>query len=163
MGSSGLTSSATFTSATGLKITTTLDLNIQNEVQKIVSEEIDKSEKLGISNGAAMVIDPTNGQVLAMVGSRDYNSDKTDGKFNVVTQALRQPGSAIKPVTYLTAIKKGYTASSMIMDTPERWLQGYSWLSGGEVYITEQEVFYISSKGETLCNFKMGSDRRRIY
>jgi 1A family penicillin-binding protein len=102
----------------GLKITTTLDLNIQNEVQKIVSEEIDKSEKLGISNGAAMVIDPTNGQVLAMVGSRDYNSDKTDGKFNVVTQALRQPGSAIKPVTYLTAIKKGYTASSMIMDTP---------------------------------------------
>lgn len=102
----------------GLKITTTLDLAIQNEVQKIVSEEIDKSEKLGITNGAAMVIDPTNGQVLAMVGSRGYNSDKTDGKFNVVTQALRQPGSAIKPVTYLTAIKKGYTASSMIMDTP---------------------------------------------
>lgn len=102
----------------GLKITTTLDLNIQNEIQKIVSEEIDKSEKLGISNGAAMVIDPTNGQVLAMVGSRDYNSDKTDGKFNVVTQALRQPGSAIKPITYLTAIKKGYTASSLIMDTP---------------------------------------------
>ncbi len=102
----------------GLKITTTLDLNIQNEVQKIVSEEIDKSEKLGISNGAAMVIDPTNGQILAMVGSRDYNSTKTDGKFNVTTQALRQPGSAIKPVTYLTAIKKGYTAASLIMDTP---------------------------------------------
>ena len=102
----------------GLKITTTLDLNIQNEVQKIVAEEIDKSEKLGISNGAAMVIDPTNGQVLAMVGSRDYNSTKTDGKFNVTTLALRQPGSAIKPVTYLTAIRKGYTAASMIMDTP---------------------------------------------
>lgn len=102
----------------GLKITTTLDLNIQNETQKIVAEEIDKSEKLGISNGAAMVIDPTNGQVLAMVGSRDYNSDKTDGKFNVVTQSLRQPGSAIKPVTYLTAIRKGFNASSLIMDTP---------------------------------------------
>lgn len=102
----------------GLKITTTLDLNIQSEVQKIVSEEVDKSEKLGISNGAAMVIDPTNGQVLAMVGSRGYNSDKTDGKFNVATQALRQPGSAIKPVTYLTAIRKGYTAASLILDTP---------------------------------------------
>ncbi|MFA7300940.1 MAG: PBP1A family penicillin-binding protein [Candidatus Shapirobacteria bacterium] len=102
----------------GLKITTTLDLDMQSEVQKIVSEEIDKGEKLGISNGAAMVIDPTNGQVLAMVGSRDYNSTKTDGKFNVVTQGLRQPGSAIKPVTYLTAIKKGYTAASLIMDTP---------------------------------------------
>lgn len=102
----------------GLKVTTTLDLNMQNEVAKIVSEEVDKSEKLGISNGAAMVIDPTSGQVLAMVGSRDYNSDKTDGKFNVVTQGLRQPGSAIKPITYLTAIKKGYTAASLIMDTP---------------------------------------------
>ncbi len=102
----------------GLKITTTLDLDIQTEVQKIVAEEIEKAEKLGISNGAAMVIDPTSGQVLAMVGSRDYNSDKTDGKFNVATQALRQPGSAIKPITYLTAIKKGYTAASLIMDTP---------------------------------------------
>jgi len=102
----------------GLKVTTTLDLKTQNNVQKIVSEEIDKVEKLGISNGAAVVIDPTNGQVLAMVGSRGYNSDKTDGKFNVVTQALRQPGSSIKPVTYLTAIRKGYTASTMVMDTP---------------------------------------------
>jgi 1A family penicillin-binding protein len=102
----------------GLKITTTLDLKIQKETQKIVSEEVDKGEKLGFSNGAAIVIDPINGQILAMVGSRDYNSTKTDGKFNVATQALRQPGSAIKPVTYLTAIKKGYTASSLIMDTP---------------------------------------------
>lgn len=102
----------------GLKITTTLDLKLQREVQKIVSEEIDKSEKLGISNGAAVVIDPVSGQVLAMVGSRDYFSTKTDGNFNVVTQALRQPGSAIKPITYLTAIKRGYTAASLIMDTP---------------------------------------------
>ncbi|MBI2465351.1 PBP1A family penicillin-binding protein [Candidatus Shapirobacteria bacterium] len=102
----------------GLKITSTLDLKLQEKVQTIVSEEIDKAEKLGISNGAAVVIDPTNGQVLAMVGSRGYNSDKTDGKFNVVTQALRQPGSAIKPVTYLTAIRKGYSAASMVMDTP---------------------------------------------
>jgi 1A family penicillin-binding protein len=102
----------------GLKITTTLDLKIQNETQKIVSEEIDKSEKLGISNGAAIVTDPRNGQVLAMIGSRGYFSDKTDGKFNVVTQALRQPGSSIKPVTYLTAIRRGYTASSLIMDVP---------------------------------------------
>lgn len=102
----------------GLKVTTTLDLDLQNEVQKIISEEIDKAEKLGISNGASVVLDPTTGEVLAMVGSRGYFSDKTDGKFNVVTQALRQPGSAIKPVTYLTAIKKGYTSSSLIMDTP---------------------------------------------
>ena len=102
----------------GLKIITTLDLDLQNEAQKIVAEEIDKTDEIGISNGAALVMDPTNGQVLAMVGSRDYFSEKTDGNFNVVTQALRQPGSSIKPITYLGAIKKGWTAATMIMDTP---------------------------------------------
>jgi len=102
----------------GLKITTTLDLEMQNRVQTIVSDEVTKVEKMGISNGAAVVVDPINGQVLAMVGSRDYNSDKTDGKFNVVTQGLRQPGSTIKPVTYLTALRKGWTPSSLVMDTP---------------------------------------------
>lgn len=102
----------------GLKVTTTLDINLQNKVQEIVSGQIDKSEKLLISNGAALVMDPRDGQVLAMVGSRGYNSDKTSGQFNVVTQGLRQPGSAIKPITYLMALRKGYSAASMIMDTP---------------------------------------------
>ena len=102
----------------GLKITTTLDLKTQQQAEQIVSSEVDKAATLGISNGAALVMDPTTGQVLAMVGSRGYDSDKTDGKFNVVTQGLRQPGSSIKPVVYLTAIKKGYTAATMLMDTP---------------------------------------------
>ncbi len=102
----------------GLQVYTTLDLELHNEVQKIVSEEIDKTENLGISNGAALVMDPVTGQVLSMVGSRDYFSDKTSGKFNVVTQGLRQPGSAIKPVTYLTGLQKGFTPASMIMDVP---------------------------------------------
>ena len=106
----------------GLKITTTLDLELQEQAQKIVSDEVDKAENLGISNGAALVLDPTNGQVLAMVGSRGYFSDKTDGAFNVTTQALRQPGSAIKPVTYLAGLKKGMTAATMIMDTPVTFL-----------------------------------------
>ena len=102
----------------GLKITTTLDLDMQEEAEKIVSEEIDKAEKLEISNGAALILDPANGQVLSMVGSRGYFSDKTDGNFNMTTQALRQPGSAIKPITYLAGLKKGVTAATMIMDTP---------------------------------------------
>jgi 1A family penicillin-binding protein len=106
----------------GLKITTTLDLDLQKKAEEIVAEEIDKDEEKGISNGAALVLDPATGQVLAMVGSRDYWSTKTDGNFNVVTQALRQPGSSIKPITYLTAIKKGWTAATMIMDTPVTFL-----------------------------------------
>jgi len=102
----------------GLKVKTTLDGEWQAIAEKVVGEEIDKAEKLGVSNGAAVVLDPQTGEVRAMVGSRDYFSDKTDGQFNVVTQGLRQPGSAIKPITYLAAIRKGWTAGSLIMDTP---------------------------------------------
>ncbi len=105
--------------AGGLKVTTTLDLNLQTQAEEIVEEEINKAEESGkeISNGGVVVTDPQTGEILAMVGSRDYFSEDIDGKYNVTT-ALRQPGSAIKPVTYLTALKKGYTASTLIMDTP---------------------------------------------
>ena len=101
----------------GLRVTTTLDLKLQEEAQKAVSEEIKKVESLHITNGAAVVLDPQKGEILAMVGSKDYNDPNYDGKVNV-TLSLRQPGSAIKPVTYLTALKKGYTASTLLMDTP---------------------------------------------
>lgn len=101
----------------GLQVTTTLDLDLQEEAQKIVAEEIEKVENLDISNGAAVVLNPETGEILSMVGSRGYESDKTDGQVNV-TMSLRQPGSAIKPITYVTALKKGYTASTLLMDVP---------------------------------------------
>jgi len=102
----------------GLRVTTTLDLDLQEEAQKIVAEEIAKVEKkYHITNGGAVVINPNSGEILAMVGSKNYDDPNYDGKFNV-TLALRQPGSAIKPVTYVTALKKGYTPATMIMDTP---------------------------------------------
>lgn len=99
----------------GLRVTTSLDLDLQEKAQSIVSEEIEKVENLNITNGAAMVLDPKTGQILAMVGSKNYDDPDYDGKYNVAT-ALRQPGSTIKPVTYVTALKKGYTASTMLMD-----------------------------------------------
>lgn len=101
----------------GLKVTTTLDYSIQEEAQKAVTEEIAKVESLHITNGAAIVLDPNTGEILAMVGSKNYNDPDYDGKVNV-TLSLRQPGSAIKPVTYVTALKKGYTASTLLMDAP---------------------------------------------
>lgn len=100
----------------GLKVTTTLDLNLQNQAQQIVTDEITKVEKQHITNGAAVVINPETGEILAMVGSKDFNDPKV-GQYNVVT-ALRQPGSSFKPFTYVTGLKKGYTAASMIMDVP---------------------------------------------
>ncbi len=100
----------------GLKVTTTLDLDLQNTAQQIVSDEIAKVEKQHITNGAAVVLNPETGEILAMVGSRDFNAPNV-GQYNVVT-ALRQPGSSFKPFTYVTALKKGYTASTLLMDVP---------------------------------------------
>ena len=99
----------------GLRVVTSLDLDFQEKVQATIAAEIAKVEKLHITNGAAVVMDPQTGEILAMVGSKNYDDPNYDGKVNVAL-SLRQPGSAIKPVTYLTALKKGYTLASMLMD-----------------------------------------------
>ncbi|PIS09665.1 penicillin-binding protein [Candidatus Beckwithbacteria bacterium CG10_big_fil_rev_8_21_14_0_10_34_10] len=99
----------------GLKVHTTLDWELQKEAQEIVSEEIEKVEVLNITNGAAMVMDPNTGEILAMVGSKNYFDKDYDGQVNVCL-SLRQPGSAIKPITYLAALKRGYTPASLLID-----------------------------------------------
>lgn len=102
----------------GLKVWTTLDLEIQDYAQDIVKTEIDKLTKLKVSNGAALVTDAKSGQILAMVGSKDYFDDDIDGKFNVTT-APRQPGSSIKPLNYAVGIETGKaTAASIFDDDP---------------------------------------------
>lgn len=99
----------------GLVVTTTLDYNLQQKAETIVAGEIAKVEKQHITNGAAVVLNPQTGEILAMVGSKNFNDPNYDGQFNVTT-ALRQPGSAIKPITYVTAFKEGYTPSTLLMD-----------------------------------------------
>lgn len=99
----------------GLRVTTSLDLDIQEAAQRAVTEEIEKVKNLKITNGAAITLDPKTGQILAMVGSKGWEDPNYDGKFNVTT-AIRQPGSAIKPVVYLAGLRKGYTASTLLMD-----------------------------------------------
>ncbi len=111
----------------GLRVTTTLDFKLQEEAQKIVKDEVDKLTKYTVGNGAAVVMNPKNGQILAMVGSKDYfgesepaNCDEASTctftpNVNVALQ-LRQPGSATKPITYAAAMQKGYTAASPILD-----------------------------------------------
>lgn len=101
----------------GLKVTTTLDLALQEKAQEIVSTEIANVEKQHITNGAAMVMNPETGEILAMVGSKNFGASDYDGQVNVTT-ALRQPGSSFKPFTYVTAFKKGYSPASLIMDVP---------------------------------------------
>lgn len=101
----------------GLKVVTSLDWDLQEKAQLAVSEEIAKVENLHITNGAAVVINPQNGQILSMVGSKDFGAQDYDGQVNV-TLSRRQPGSSIKPVTYLTGLKKGYTAATVFADVP---------------------------------------------
>lgn len=113
--------------AGGLTVTTTLDWKLQEQAQLAVKEEVEKAKKLKVSNGAAVVLDPRNGEILAMVGSKDYTATDSSGlKFNVVTQGLRQPGSALKPVIYAAALTRGYSASTMLMDVETKYPSGDS-------------------------------------
>lgn len=109
----------------GLRVTTTLDWELQKKVQSTVSEEVTKVKYLKVTNGAAVVMDTDTGEILAMVGSRDYSATESGGyKFNVATQGLRQPGSAIKPISYATAFKKGYTPATVLMDVETKYPSG---------------------------------------
>ena len=102
----------------GLKVITSLDLNIQNYAQEAVKKEVDALPSYyHVSNGAALVTQPSTGEILAMVGSKDYFDTSIDGNVNVTT-ALRQPGSSIKPINYALGLLKGYTASTGFIDEP---------------------------------------------
>ena len=100
----------------GFRVTTSVDLDIQEEAEKILREELDKIKNMNVTNGAVLITRPSTGEILAMVGSVDY-FEQPSGAFNVTT-ALRQPGSAIKPVMYSLALQKNYTAASIIDDSP---------------------------------------------
>lgn len=100
----------------GLRVTTTLDYKVEKEAEKIVKEEIDRLKSLKVGNGSAMVTNPATGEILAMVGSKDYFDIENDGNFNAAT-GWRQPGSSLKPITYATAFTRGYTPSTLLMDT----------------------------------------------
>lgn len=100
----------------GLRVNTTLDISIQDEVQSILQEEIAKVASLNVTNGAVIITRPSNGEIIAMVGSIDY-FNAPNGAFNVTT-ALRQPGSSIKPLMYSLALEKGMTAATAIDDSP---------------------------------------------
>ncbi|MCS6802679.1 MAG: PBP1A family penicillin-binding protein [Chloroflexota bacterium] len=101
----------------GLTVYTTLDLDLQREAERIVKRHIDSVSRFNARNAALVAIDPKTGEILAMVGSVDYFDRDIDGQVNVAI-AERQPGSSIKPITYVTAFKKGYTPATVLLDEP---------------------------------------------
>jgi 1A family penicillin-binding protein len=101
----------------GLNVITSLDLSIQDDVQKIVTDEVLKEGSIfNFSNAAALVTDPENGDIIAMVGSEDYDNPNS-GNVNLTT-SLRQPGSSIKLITYTAALSNGFTAATILDDSP---------------------------------------------
>ncbi len=101
----------------GLQVKTTLDYSLQRDIESTVAEQVEQNAYLNVQNGAAVVTDPRNGDILAMVGSKDYFDTEHDGNVNVAT-SLRQPGSTIKIVTYALALENGFTEATMVDDSP---------------------------------------------
>ena len=125
--------------AGGLEITTTLDWNMQQAAETAIQDGVKRNSDLyGGENAALVAEDPATGQILAMVGSKNYfaasvpkncQSGKTckfDGQFNVATQGLRQPGSALKPFVYMTSWEQGLTPDTILWDVPTEFASGNS-------------------------------------
>lgn len=105
----------------GLKVITTLNYDLQQIGEEVVSEYAYKNEEdFNAENAALVAIDPKTGQILTMVGSRNYFDEEIDGKFNITT-AHRQPGSTFKPIVYATAFEKGYTPETVVFDVPTQF------------------------------------------
>jgi 1A family penicillin-binding protein len=100
----------------GFRVITTLDYELQQEAERIVAKHAETNkERFNAENASLVAVDPQTGEVLVMVGSRDYFSEDIDGNFNVAL-AKRQPGSAIKPFAYAAAFAKGYLPQTVVFD-----------------------------------------------
>ena len=101
----------------GLIVTTSLDLDLQEYAENIAASETAKLAKAKVSNAAALITMPRTGEILAMVGSKDYFDTGIDGNVNVTTRP-RQPGSSIKPINYAAGLGLGYSPSTLFLDVP---------------------------------------------
>ncbi len=105
----------------GLKVTTTLDYSLQEKAEALVKQyALQNKINFGAENASVVAIDPKTGQILIMVGSRDYFDKEINGAFNVAI-AHRQPGSTFKPIVYATAFNKGYTPDTVVFDLPTQF------------------------------------------
>jgi 1A family penicillin-binding protein len=113
----------------GLRIYTTIDMTLQRHAEEAIAARLSQLDKTNKLEAALVAIDPRTGEVLAMVGGRDFH----ESSFNRAMQAKRQPGSAFKPLLFAAALEQGYMPNSQVtgMDTPIHTAQG-DWLPSGE-------------------------------
>ncbi len=105
----------------GLKVITTVNYDLQKQLEDIISDgALLNEKKFKAKNSGLVAIDPRTGQILAMVGSRNFFDTEIPGQFNITT-ALRQPGSSIKPIVYAAAFSLGYTPETVVFDVPTQF------------------------------------------
>ena len=105
----------------GLKVTTTLDADLEVKAESIVNQyALANVKSFNASNASLVAVDPSTGQILAMVGSRNFFDTAIDGQYNAAL-ALRQPGSTMKPFIYSLALMDGYTRDTVVFDTPTQF------------------------------------------
>ena len=100
----------------GFTVYTTLDPYLQSEAERLVRQQVDSLQDQHVTNGALVAIRPATGEILTMVGSADFYNTDISGQVNMATSQTRQPGSSIKPLTYVAAFEKGWTPSTLIWD-----------------------------------------------
>jgi len=106
-------------SRSGMQVYTTLDINLQDRIQKIAQQHIAELRNAhNLTNAAEVLIDFHTGAIISLLGSIDYNDKSIDGQFDVATQGYRQPGSSFKPYVYVTAFKQGASPAQAIDDEP---------------------------------------------
>ena len=108
----------------GFVVYTTLDPVLQDTAQQLVTNQVAAMVDNNTHNGALVAIRPSTGEILAMVGSPDFNNDAIAGQVNMATSPTRQPGSSIKPFTYIAAFEKGWTPSTLVWDVPTQFSDG---------------------------------------
>jgi len=105
----------------GFIVYTTLDPTLQDEAQRLVTEQVALLADKNAHNGALVTIKPSTGEILAMVGSPDFNNEAISGQINMADSPTRQPGSSIKPINYVAAFEKGWTPATLIWDVPSEF------------------------------------------
>jgi 1A family penicillin-binding protein len=108
----------------GFVVYTTLDPVMQDAAQQLVTDQVAAMADNNTHNGALVAIRPATGEILAMVGSPDFNNDAIAGQINMADSPTRQPGSSIKPFTYVAAFEKGWTPATLIWDVPTQFPDG---------------------------------------
>lgn len=108
----------------GFTVYTTLDPGLQDTAQALVTQQVATLVDQNATNGALIAIRPATGEILAMVGSADFYNESISGQVNMATTQTRQPGSSIKPLTFVAAFEKGWTPATLIWDVPTEFPDG---------------------------------------